>query len=303
MTEETPKEIKYIQQVWDIRTSDAVEAGSLAFMARCFIQATLPHSNPGDNVGIWYRENGNFSLTVKAGRGFDKRSKREVNYGLPFGSIPRLLLAWMTTEALRTNEPTLVLGRSLSEFMAKLGLDDPTGGRNGSITRLKHQMYRLLCAEITLSQTRSDGGIHEKDLKISNERMLFWNPLSPSQGSLWDSWISLSEEFFKTLTFNPAPLDYRVLRALKRSSMALDIYMWLTHRTYYLKKAQNLPWEALQAQIGSDYSDMFTFRFNVRKAVSKIRVFWPDLKVDFDDSDTIMLFPCKPLLAPSKRKS
>ena len=36
---------------------------------------------------------------------------------LPYGNIPRLLLAWVCTEAVRTQSRELVLGASLSAFM------------------------------------------------------------------------------------------------------------------------------------------------------------------------------------------
>ena len=48
---------------------------------------------------------------------------------LPFGNIPRLLLAWVSTEAVRTQSRMLVLGSSLSEFMRKLGLEDRSGSK------------------------------------------------------------------------------------------------------------------------------------------------------------------------------
>ena len=35
---------------------------------------------------------------------------------LPYGNLPRLLLAWVSTEAVRTQSRVLVLGKSLSEF-------------------------------------------------------------------------------------------------------------------------------------------------------------------------------------------
>ena len=65
---------------------------------------------------------------------------------LPFGNIPRLLLAWVTTEAVRTQSRELVLGRSLSEFMGKLGMDSVGGAR----TRLRNQMRRLFNAHVQL---------------------------------------------------------------------------------------------------------------------------------------------------------
>ena len=50
---------------------------------------------------------------------------------LPYGNIPRLLLAWVCTEAVRTQSRELVLGRSLYEFMRKLGMDDRSGSARG----------------------------------------------------------------------------------------------------------------------------------------------------------------------------
>ena len=57
---------------------------------------------------------------------------------LPFGTLPRLLLAWVCSEAVRTQRRDLVLGRSLYEFMHKLGLDDQGGGERGNRVRLKN---------------------------------------------------------------------------------------------------------------------------------------------------------------------
>lgn len=50
--------------------------------------------------------------------------------GLPYGTVPRLLLAWMTTEAVKTQSRELELGDSLSGFMRELDLV-PTSGRWG----------------------------------------------------------------------------------------------------------------------------------------------------------------------------
>ena len=47
---------------------------------------------------------------------------------LPFGNLPRLLLAWICTEAVRTQSRELVLGRSLSKFMRTLGINSTSGG-------------------------------------------------------------------------------------------------------------------------------------------------------------------------------
>ena len=53
---------------------------------------------------------------------------------LPFGNLPRLLLAWVCTEAVRTQSRELVLGKfSLSKFMRTLGINSDSGGSRGDL--------------------------------------------------------------------------------------------------------------------------------------------------------------------------
>lgn len=74
---------------------DAVER---AFMARQLVLCTLPHSDPGDSSPRWLRRTGNSSLIIQPG--WD--GEEDKSFGYPFGSIPRLLLFWITTEVQRT---------------------------------------------------------------------------------------------------------------------------------------------------------------------------------------------------------
>ena len=83
----------------------------LGFMARLMTLCSLPRTNPG-NAREYVRRNGPFTLFMNATAGAK----------MPYGNLPRLLLAWMCTEAVRTQSPDLMLGRSLSEFMKKLGM-------------------------------------------------------------------------------------------------------------------------------------------------------------------------------------
>jgi hypothetical protein len=58
-----------------------------AYLAREFVQASLPHSNPGD-VPLWTRRNGDVTLAIQPG--INIRTGK--SYGYPYGTIPRLLL-------------------------------------------------------------------------------------------------------------------------------------------------------------------------------------------------------------------
>ena len=86
-------------------------------MARLLALCSLPHTNPKQRLQ-YVRRNGPYALYMTASSG----------NRLPFGTLPHLLLAWVCTEAVRTQRRELVLGRSLYEFMHKLGLDDQGGG-------------------------------------------------------------------------------------------------------------------------------------------------------------------------------
>ena len=51
----------------------------------------------------------------------------------------------------------------------------------------------------------------------------------------------------------------RVLRALKRSPLALDLYTWLTYKAYVVSRSgvpQTVPWSGLMAQMGADYATL-----------------------------------------------
>ena len=95
-----------------------------AFMARQLVQVTLPHSNPGNNKPVWRRNNGNLVLSIRPG--WDHTKNKPLGY--PYGTIPRLLLFWLTTEALKTGRRRLALGSSLAAFMRTIGLDPSRGG-------------------------------------------------------------------------------------------------------------------------------------------------------------------------------
>ncbi len=244
---------KFIAEALAIEAEEAQEAGAVGYMARALTQATMPHSQTDSPV--FQRQNGAYKLAMLA----------HPDKGLPYGSIPRLLVSWITTEAVRTKCPVLELGPSLSVFMAELGLTAPTGGRWGSITRLKNQAERLFSSSVScIYQDGNHTGIY--NLPIVTKANLWWNPKAPDQVPLWKSTVTLGEDFFKEAVESPIPVDMRALKLLKRSPLALDTYCWLTHRMSYLRKPTVIPWVVLQMQFGSDYQDTKQGRYNFKTA-------------------------------------
>ena len=182
------------------------------FMARLLALCSLPRSNPG-NQTQYVRQNGPYTLVISATT-LDK---------LPFGANPRLILAWICTEAVRTQSRDIVLGRSLSEFMRKLGIAS-TNGRTQA--RLRNQMMRLFSCSVSLAYTAPDHKATAAAL-IADTTDFWWNPKHPDQTGLWESKVRLSESFFNEIVSHPVPLDLTTLKALKRSPLGLDLYLWL----------------------------------------------------------------------------
>lgn len=265
-----------IEQSLAIGDEDAREAGALGFMARAMVQATLPHSKVEGSEFV--RRNGKFSLTINAPSAI----------GLPYGSVPRLLLAWLTTEAVKTKSRELELGDSMAAFMGELGMS-PTGGARGDITRLKNQSRRLFNSSVTASYEDDDKAA-DMGYRLTDKSILWWHSKDPEQAGLWKSTVTLSEQFFNEVVDRPVPIDMRAIKALKRSPMALDIYNWLTYRMSYLKRPTVIPWAGVSMMLGSNYSEPRDFKKAFLYELRKVLVVYPQVKAEALD-DGLLIKP------------
>jgi Plasmid encoded RepA protein len=253
--------------------------GDAAFMPRELVQVTLPHKNPG-NVPIWMRSNGNHTVGIQPGMNL----RTGTSYGYPYGTIPRLLLFWITTEAILKKSRRIELGHSLSGFMAELGLNSSNGSlgaKRSDARRLRDQMERLFRARISFID-RGENRQSWLDMQIADKGEYWWDPRAPDQAVLWGSWIELSERFHDAITAFPIPADMRALKALKQSPLALDLYAWLTYeafRAHRSGKARFESWVQLHAHLGAEYSRTSDFRRFAKAALRKILVVYPGLKL------------------------
>ena len=264
----------------------------VGFMARLMTLCSLPRTNPGNRLQ-YIRRNGPYTLGMAAG----------IHNKLPYGNIPRLLLAWVCTEAVKTQSRELVLGRSLSEFMRELGMKDDSGSPRGDRTRLRNQMDRLFACTVSLIYEDTSGFSRVSSL-VADKHEFWWDPKRPEERTLWDSKIRLGEAFFHEIIRHPVPLDMNILKALKRSSLGLDLYLWLTYRTFSLNHALQLPWKRLYRQFGVDpvkADDNVTvqaFRKECLRELKKIKTAWPSLNYS-TAKGVLILSPSKPSIAPT----
>jgi hypothetical protein len=239
-----------------IAAAGAEATGELLFHHTVLCQTCLPYRDPGDDVREWARVNGLVRLEIMAGKAMHPELERFVPLGLPFGPKPRLVLACLNAEALRTGSPVIEVEDSLRAFVRRLKLD-PTG-RN--INTIKNQLARLSASTIRLGTMQ--GG---RALTVTSQIVTafdLWFSKDQQQRALWPSTVRLSDEYFQSLSTHAVPLVEEAIRALAHSAMALDIYAWLAQRLHRIApgKPAFIPWTALQAQFGWDYERIRKFR-------------------------------------------
>jgi Plasmid encoded RepA protein len=283
---------RFIGRCLEIQEQPAKEAGEIGYMANMLVQATLPHSKQSGNH--FKRTNGSITIELMSS-----------SKGLPYGTYPRLLMAWITTQVRRNEGPKIHLGESLTQFMAKLGLC-ATGGRWGNISSLKDQAARLFSSDIVVWDERNNAGQMQK-LSVAEE-YVWWERANNAQEGTFESWVTLSDRFFKVLKKNPIPIDMRAIRALKQSPLALDIYAWATYRASYLPRRTPIKWGSLQQQFGSGYPETArgkrNFKIKFLEALRKVGTVYPDLRSSvYDDGKHLVLMPMSSHVPKSKKAS
>jgi hypothetical protein len=280
--------------VYAIQTENARKAKSIYYMARSLINVSFPHSKPKDTY--FEKRNGNFTLSM---------TSTNSRYGLPYGSIARLLLVWITQQAVVNSYNELLdinqkleinLSKSFAAFIKILGLSC-SGGVACSRVRIREQLLRLLTTTISFYwHDRKNNHVEGNQFNISRSYLLWWTASEKtSNGSIKPiSKIIISKDFYEEIITNPVPIDFRVLQALTKSPMQIDIYIFLTYRFSFLKNEVFIPWRLLKNQFGSSYPNngqgILNFKRKFKQALNKVWEIYPEANVQIEGSG-VYLFP------------
>lgn len=258
---------------------EAEDPDSILYQHTVFCQTGLPYRDPGDDVRQWERVNGTVHLKVLAGEAMHPEHGRLVTLGLPWGAKPRLILAHLNAQALRTGSPVIEIEDSLTAFVKRLRLDPK--GRN--MRAIKSQLGRLSASSIRLGILR-DGHAITINSQIVTAFDL-WFPKDDRQRILWPSTVQLSLDYFTSLQKHAVPLDERAIAALSHSAMGLDIYAWLAQRLHRVDPAKQgfISWAALKQQFGWHYARMDNFKPVFRKALNAVHTQYRAARVELDD--------------------
>ena len=264
----------------------ASEAPSPSFLHSALCAMSLPVRRPQDEHAPIIRQDGQYTLVINPKSQVDLVDGRQHfrSLGVPFGSLPRLILIHIMTEAVRSRSRHVVLGNTFTDWMRRLGYQSISYGPRGSATLIREQLDRLLACEWMIRwdhpQANGDREFAIKEIKLTNEYV----GVDRKNGSFLRE-IRMTEGFFEHLREHAVPLNEVAIRQLRDSATALDLYTWLAYRLprISLKKATLLNWQQLAVHFGNDGKNIRKFRQTVRDAWERqVSGVYPEARAEFD---------------------
>ena len=213
---------------------------------------------------------------------------------VPFGSRARIILPYINAYAIRNKTREVDLGRSLREFISRMGLS--FDGRRGQ--QVTEQVQALAAARILLG--RWDGDRPRAQLGTIADEVSFWMEKDTRQRSLWEPELLLSQMYYDSIRERPVPMDIRHLIALARSPRRMDLYCWLTYRTAQIPKGRkvHVRLESLQAVFAPDIASPRLFRQRLKQDMKAVAGVYPGFRSRIE-GEVLMLESSPP---PIKRR-
>lgn len=256
----------------------------MAFNHGILCQVGLPRSKVEGSSFL--RQSGDAWISIQAG--LLDEGNGPVQQTVPYGPLPRLALAWVSTYAVRHKTAEVPIGESAAEFLRMMGMESE--GRRYST--LRTQMHALASCHLQMGfrgRTWNAQPIDHFDAWVSDKES--------KQRPLWPGTLRLHDSFYNILMERPVPLDNRALLALKGSALALDIYCWLAHRLHRIEgRPVTLHWYSLREQFAQEYKGKNPdkdFKDTFIPQLHKVLMVYPGAKVK-QVTGGLLLMPSPP---------
>lgn len=260
----------------------AEEETKLSITHAGFAMTSLPHRRIEDP--LWTRHGHRTRLLVESGRRGDGGW-----IGVPYGSVARLILLYLQTEAIRTGTSEVELGRSMRNWMARMSL--ATGGRNYHL--VAEQARRISACRLTFLTDLVGGAEHRRNGAFVQDAISLAGVANDKQPSLWQDKVRLDDGFYKSLREHPVPVREEAVRAIGARSMAIDVYIWLAYRLHSLTKTMPVSWPAIYAQFGGGFKALRQMKPVLIEALIIALAVYPEARVDVE-KDGLALHPSAP---------
>jgi hypothetical protein len=268
----------------------------LLFQHAVLCQVYLPYRDPGPEIREWVKQQGKAYFSIRTTEVFNPQTEKfDTLLGLPFGPKSRLILTHINTLALMQQSANIEVGDTLTSFVKSLGLSN-----NGyQIEVIKNQLARLASSMISIAFISDKQHVTQVDSKIIKGFDL-WFPKNPNQRVMWDSTITLSEDYYNSLMRHAVPLDKSHLSALSNNALALDIYTWLAQRLHRVDQGRRdfVHWQALKEQFGEGYGRMDKFKSVFRSTLKLVLTQYQKAKIDEEPNKGFYLLNSPPPVPP-----
>lgn len=268
-----PREKRRRFEAFEVIESEGPSPENLRYMPTPLAICGLPYKALPEDKLEFERAQGRMAVTITAGK-LRAPDGRRVQQPVPWGPKARLIMAHLSTEALRNRSRIIETSETLSGFMRDMGFE-PRGGARGNIEPFKDQLRALAACRMEISSWdgKRSGMVDVKPL----EKVELWFGDHPDQQSLWPTKVSFSQSFYDELEKHALPIDVRVLRALSNSARRLDLMFWVTYRITRLQQRLVLDWHPLKSQFGEGYGRDRDFRAALAEDVAALKEIFPKL--------------------------
>jgi hypothetical protein len=258
------------------------ERGKIGIAHAGFAMAALPHKKTQES--IWEREGGQITLLVESGLDSAKRP-----IGIPYGSIARMILLYLQTQAVKTKSREVELGASMNAWLNTMGIT--VGGKTYQLVR--EQSRRISRCRLTFFR-RTETAEMVTNGAFVRDAILPLDPDASGQLTLWQERVRLDEGFYQSLIEHPLPLREAAIRQISSRSMAIDLYVWLAYRLHVLCGQIQISWPALHKQFGEGYRELRFFRRDVLPPLKLALAVYPEARVTVDEKHGLTLYPSPP---------
>jgi hypothetical protein len=265
-----------------IREKRESRSQSICFASRPFVLCGLPVRRLPKGQLLYERRNGRFTLQVTG----------HPDFGVPFGQ-DRIVPIFLATVAVRQQSPVLRF-KSAAQMLETFGMQK--GGKE--YRRLIQAFERIFGATIffgTDEQRQKARVITKGRFNFLREAKLWYtrDTETTALGEDFENEIVLSEEFYSEINAHRIPTDLDAVKLLVHSPAVLDLFMWLSYRSFTAKGEERIPLfgpEGPSAQLGSvEYARPRKFREQLEHWLLCVRRIWPECKAQIARDGTALL--------------
>lgn len=262
------RKLKQAEQVQLVRKNREQATQTLCFNSRPFVLCGLPIRRLPKDQLLYERRNGKFVLQVTG----------HPEFGVPFGQ-DRLVPIFLATLAVQQQSQTIRF-RTAAEMLETFGMQ--TGGKE--YRRLVGAFERVFGATIFFGTDGSKGFakvVQRSRFNFMREAQI-WYSRSPEQrpiSSEFENVVVLTDDFYHEILAHPIPNDLGAVKILAASPAILDLYMWLSYRSFKARGTESISIFGefgLASQLGCvEYSRPRRFRAMLEQWLQTIREIWP----------------------------